>query len=260
MNGLMVLLKRDLKNSINKRMILLLGFMVILQSWFIFGSGSIKDVMQSGQMNFIAVVFSFNIFGPIVALALSYDSISTDRENKVMDLILTSGVSKKKVVFSKILNSMIISTVFAALYVLIILLIYLFALKDFNISLLTLRYVLPITAFLYIYNLLGLLLSIIFRSSKLALIVSVILGMLFFPKISMPIIEALTKSIGLGEKATEMFNMVLPALIMNALSGYAEKSQIILGALLFATYIVVIIALSILVFSKQDELNYSEKE
>jgi ABC-type transport system involved in multi-copper enzyme maturation permease subunit len=133
MNSVMILLKRDLKNSINRRVILLLGFMVLLQTWFIFSSGSIESVKQSGQMHFMAIVFSFNLFGPIVALALSYDSISTDRENKVMDLILTSGISKKKVGFSKILNNLIISVVFAVLYVLIILLIFLFASKDLSI-------------------------------------------------------------------------------------------------------------------------------
>lgn len=258
MKSVMVLLKRDLKNSINKRVILLLGFMVLLQTWFIFGSGSVEEIKQSGQMHFMAIVFSFNLFGSIIALALSYDSISIERESKVMDLILTSNISKKKVLLSKAINSLIISGIFAVLYVLAILLIYLFASKDLSISLLTLRYVLPITAFLFIYNLMGLMLSIIFRSSRASFIVSVILGGLLIPRLFLLVVEGLAKPIGLGEKAIEMLSMISPALIMNALSGYAEQSQIILAVLLFIVYALTMTLLSMLVFSKQDELNYGE--
>lgn len=258
MRSVMILLKRDLKNSLNKRVILLLGFMVFLQTWFIFGSGSVENIKQSGQMHFMAIVFSFNLFGSIIALALSYDSISIERENKVMDLILTSDISKKKVLLSKIINSLIISGIFAALYVIAILLIYLFASKDLNVSLLTLRYVLPITAFLFIYNIMGLMLSIIFRSSKASLVISVILGGLFIPRLFLLVVEGFAKSIGLGEKAAEMLSMMSPALIMNALSGYAKRSQIALAILLFTIYMLTMISLSMLVFSEQDELNYGE--
>ena len=258
MKSVLILLKRDLKNSINKRVILLLGFMVLLQAWFIIGSGSVKEIKQTGLMNFMAIVFSFNLFGSIIALALSYDSISTERESKVMDLILTSNISKKKVLLSKILNSFVISGIFAVLYVLAILLIYLFISKDFSISLLTLRYIFPIIAFMFIYNMMGLMFSIIFRSSKASLVVSVILGGLFIPRLFLLVVEGLAKSIGLGQKAVEMLGLLSPALIMNALSGYAEQSQIILAVLFFIIYTLMMISLSMLLFSKQDELNYGE--
>ncbi len=258
MKSLIILLKRDLKNSINKRVIFLLGFMVLLQTWFIFGSGSIEDIKQSGRMHFMAIVFSFNLFGSIIALALSYDSISIERENKVMDLILTSNITKKKVLLSKIINGLIISGIFAVLYVLAILLIYLFASEDLGISLLALRYVLPVTAFLFIYNLMGLMLSIIFRSSKASLIISAILGGLLIPRIFVLMVEGIGKSIGFGEKAVELLGMISPALIMNALSGYAEQSQIALAVLLLIIYTLAMVSLSMLVFSRQDELNYGE--
>jgi ABC-type transport system involved in multi-copper enzyme maturation permease subunit len=232
--------------------------MVLLQAWFIFGSGSVKSVMKSGQMHFMAIVFSFNLFGSVAALALNYDSISMERENKIMDLILTANVSKKEVILSKVFNSFIISGVFALLYVLIILLIYLIASKDLHISLLALRYVFPITVFMFIYNLLGLLLSIILRSSKASLVISVILGGLFVPRLFLAVVEGMAKTIGFSQEIIENISMISPALIMNALSGYAQKKQIILGLLLFIIYSVTTIILCMEVFSKQDELNYGE--
>ncbi len=258
MNSIMVLLKRDFKNSINMRMFFLLGFMVLLQAWFIFGSGSVESVLQSGQMHFMAIVFSFNLFGSIIALAFNYDSISMERENKIMDLILTADVSKKKVILTKIFGSFIISVIFAGVYVLMILLIYLIASKNLSISMLTLRYIFPITVFMFIYNLMGLMLSIILRSSKTALIISVILGGFFVPRLFLAVVEGLAKTIGFSQEAIEKISMISPALIMNALSGYAQKSEITLGLLLFIIYSVLMILLCIVVFSKQDELNYGE--
>ncbi|MDF2672213.1 MAG: hypothetical protein K0R09_478 [Clostridiales bacterium] len=258
MKSVLILLKRDFKNSINKRVFLLLGFMVLLQAWFILGSGSVNNVVQSRQMTFMEIVFSFNLFGSIVALALSFDSISLERENKVMDLILTSNISKKKVLLSKTLNCFLVSCAFAILYVLLILVIYLSAAKDIRVSLLALRYILPITAFLSIYCLMGLVLSIIFRSSKESLIISVILGGLFIPRLYLLVAEGIGNALGFEEKSIDMLSMLSPALIMNALSGYAEKSEIFLGVLLLIVYLVVMISLSIIVFTKQDELNYGE--
>ena len=258
MKSVLMLLKRDFKNSVNKRMLILLGFMILLQVWFIFGSGSVNNVIESKQMHFMAIVFSFNLFGSITALALSFDSISLERESKVMDLILTSDVSKKKVISSKILNCFLISGIFAFLYVLIMFIVYLSATRDIGISLLTFRYIFPVTAFLSIYCLMGLMLSIIFRFSRESLIVSVILGGLFIPRLFIIIVEGIGGILGLGVKIVEMLSMLSPALIMNALSGYAEQFDIILGALLLIIYLAVMISLSVIVFIKQDELNYGE--
>lgn len=258
MKEIIILLKRDLKNSLNKRMVLLLGFMVFLQVWFIFGSGSASEVIKTGQMHFMAIVFSFNIFGSIIALALSYDNISAEREDKVLDLILTSGISKKEVLTGKIINGLIVSGVFAAAYILIIMCVYLVMTGNSGISLLTLRYIIPVTVFLFIYNLMGLMLSIIFRSSRTSLIVCAIVGGLMIPRLFLLVVEGLAGILGFGEKTTELLGMISPALIMNALSGYAEQLQIIAGFILFLVYTVVMILLSMVIFTKQDELNYGE--
>lgn len=258
MGKVLVLLKRDMKNSLNIRWLFLLVFMLLLQLWFVAGSDSINQVKDSGQMGFMAVVFSFNLFGSIIALALNYDSISIEREGKVMDLILTSGISKKKVVWGKIINSLLVSGVFSGLYTAAMLLIYLLISKDPAFSLLTLRYFLPITVFLFIYGLLGLMLSILLRSSMASLVMAVILGGLMIPRLFLLFAEGFGNLTGLGEGAAEWIGMISPALIMNALSGYADADKIILAVILTAVYILVLAAFCMGAFISQDELNYVE--
>ncbi|SFR96870.1 hypothetical protein [Anaeromicropila populeti] len=89
MNDIMILLKRDIKNSFHKRLVIMLLFLILFQFWFILGSDSIEQVRKTGIMNYMAVVFSINFLGTIVASILNYDGISSERESKFLDLILT---------------------------------------------------------------------------------------------------------------------------------------------------------------------------
>ncbi len=258
MKALITLLKRDIKNSINKRLLFLLIFMILLQLWFILGSGSVEKVIKLQQIHFMSIVFSFNLFGSIIALAFSFDSISNERESKVLDLILTSNISKKKIITYKALTGLFVSAFFAVIYVLVILVVYLLGTGDLRLSLQSLYYILPITAFLFIYHLMGLSLSILLRSSRTSLIISVILGGLFIPRLYLVFAEGVVKLFGLGETAVEIAGMLSPALIMNALSGYGGNRDIMYAVIILTAYIVGMILLSMFTFLKQDELNYGE--
>lgn len=258
MRDVIVLLKRDLKNSINKRLFIMLVFLLLFQIWFILGSNSVGQVKTTGVMHYMAVVFSFNFFGSIAALALNYDGISIERESKFLDLILTSGVTKKKVYLIKSLTSFIISCIFALSYVLILTLVYLTMSGNVGMSLMTLRYVLPLTAFLSVYSLMGLMFSVIFRSSRASLIISIIIGGVLMPSLFGMIIDSLKSILGFGEKTAEILYMLSPALIMNALNGYSEWTYVMLGLLLLGIYLAAVIFSGLFVFVKQDELNYGE--
>ncbi len=258
MNKLLVLLKRDLKNSFNKKFFILLSFMVLFQLWFVFGSNSIGQVKETGEMPYMAVVFSFNFFGSIVALALNFNGISNEREAKFLDLMLTSDISKNKVYFSKIITSFLISSVFASMYTFAFMLVYLIMSGDIGISLMTLRYIFPITAFLSIFSLMGLMLSVIFRSSKASLVISIIIGGLLMPRLFMVIVDGLNSLFGLSQQVVEIIYMISPALIMNALNGYSQITYFLWGLLLLVIYHVAIILIGIKAFVKQDELNYGE--
>ncbi len=253
-----VLLKRDIRNSLNKKFFILLFFMIFFQFWFVLTSDSVRQVKETGEMFYMAAVFSFNFFGSIVALALGYNGISNEREAKFLDLILTSGISKKKVYLSKILTSFLISGVFALIYTFVLMLVYIIMSRDIGISLLALRYILPITAFLSIFSLMGLMLSVILRSSKASLITSIMIGGLLMPRLFVMIVDGLNNLLGLGQQTVNIIYMISPALIMNALNGYSETANFLWGLLLLVIYLAAIIITGIKVFIKQDELNYGE--
>lgn len=258
MRDIYVLLKRDLKNSFNKRLFIMLVSMLLFQFWFIIGSDSVDQIKTTGIMHYMAVVFSFNFFGSIVALTLNHDGISIERESKFLDLILTSGISKKKVYISKILTSFLVSGIFALIYLLVLVLIYLVMSDDIGMSLLTLKYVFPLTAFLSIFSLLGLMLSVVFRSSRTSLIASIMLGGLLMPRLFTMIVDSLSNLFGFSEKVTQILYMISPGLIMNALNGYSELAYFLWALLLLGIYLTVNIISGVYVFIRQDELNYGE--
>lgn len=258
MDSVFILLKRDLKNSLSKRMLFLLLFMILLQSWFIFGSGSVSNVLASNKLSFMEIVFSFNFFGSVVALALTYDCISQERENKVLDIMLTSSISKKDVIFSKIMNCVILSMIFALIYVSAMFLEYIMLTKNLGISMLCYRYFIPIGVFLSIFSIMGLMISIIVRSSREAFVISVIIGGIFMPRIFILIADGIGSALNLSDNITSVMEMLSPALIMNALAGYDGSSKIILALCFASVYLLSMFVFSGVFFIRQDEMNYGE--
>jgi len=258
LNSVLILLKRDVKNSINKRFYFLLALMLVFQLWFVLSSGSVDQVKESGQMVYMAAVFSFNFLGSIVALALNYNGMSKERESKFLDLVLTSGVSKGKVFFSKVMANFLASGAFASLYVLVLAIVYFASTGDFALSLLTFRYLLPIMAFLSIFSLMGLMLSIMLRSSNASLITSIVIGALLMPRLFVMMIDGLGSLFALSQSVSDIISMISPALIMNALSGYSGTGIALWGVLLLVVYLASLMIKGAVTFVRQDELNYGE--
>lgn len=258
MRDVLVLAGKDLKNSFQKKFFALLAFLLLFQFWFVATSGSVEEVRKSGEMFYMAVVFSFNFFGSIVALALNYDGISAERESKFMDLVLTSGISKRKVYLAKTCTGVVVSATFAVLYSAVIALIYLALSGDFLLSLKALRYIGPITAFLMIFNSLGLALSVAMRSSKASLITSILVGAFMMPRLFISIVDGVNGILGFSQAVVERIYMFSPALILNALNGYSDTKTVLWGLLLFAIYVIGSMIAGIRIFQRQDELNYGE--
>ena len=126
------------------------------------------------------------------------------------------------------------------------------------ISLQALRYIIPITVFLMIFNGLGLVLSVAMRSSKASLIICIIVGALMMPRLFVSIIDGINSIIGLSEAVIERIYLLSPALILNSLNGYSDKNTVLWGLLLFAIYVIGSMITGICIFQKQDELNYGE--
>lgn len=104
----------------------------------------------------------------------------------------------------------------------------------------------------------GLMLSIIFRSSKKSLIISLIVGGMFTPRLFVLVIDGIGKIFHLSTDVTAIMELFSPALIMNALSGYESQKVIIIATSIAILYFITMIVFSMMFFKKQDELNYGE--
>jgi ABC-type transport system involved in multi-copper enzyme maturation permease subunit len=258
MNGMLLLLKRDVRNAMGRRMFLLLAFMVLFQTWFIAGSGSVKKVLETGSMDYMAIVFSFNFFGSLTALALTFDSISRERRNKVLDMLLTSGLKKRTVILSKIWMNLAVSLAFSVLYTVLIALVYVLMSGNARVILMCMRYIPALTAFNFVYCMLGLALSVLLRSSRVSFIVSMAVGLLCMPRLLLAVLEGLADALSLGSRFVEIGGLASPALIMNALAGSADGQTVLAAIAFLAFYVVFLVTLSIAAFQKQNELNYDE--
>jgi len=258
MRNILLLVKRDLRNCLNRRFILLLAFLLLFQFWFVATSGSVEEVLKTGTMHYMAVVFSFNFFGSVVALALNYDGVSAERESKFLDLVLTSGVSKRAVYASKVLTSLLISAAFAVFYTLPVMLFYAIQTGSFLLGLEVLRYLGPIVVFLLIFSQIGLALSVALRSTKASLIASILLGALMMPRLMVSILDGINMLLSLPTTVLEKVYLISPALILNALNGYSDTPTVLIALLLFALYVAGSIVTGVGTFLRQDERNYGE--
>jgi ABC-type transport system involved in multi-copper enzyme maturation permease subunit len=258
MDRFLVLVRRDFRAATNKRLFFLLAFMALFQLWFIVGSGSVEKVLEAGRMEFMAVVFSFNILGSLAALVLSFDGISRERQNKTMDLILTSGVSKRMVMLSRAAANLAVSFVFSALYLLAVALVYAALGGGVGTALLCFGYLPGLTAFNFVYCLLGNALSVLFRSSRTSFIVSMAVGLVCMPRLFVTMLEGIAGTFGMGPGFIEIAGMASPALIMNALGGGASGASLAAAFIFLALYTAALTLGGSAVFTRQDELNYGE--
>ncbi len=258
MSSVSVLLKRDVKNSFHKRFFLMLGILLLFQVWFVLTSSAADGVRDSGGMFYMAVVFSLNFLGSIVALAMNSNGLSAERESKMLDLVLTSGVSKQTVFLSKTLSCLVTSCAFAALYTTALTIVYLLITGDIGLSLTVYRYLLPVASFLTVFGLMGLGLSIVLRSSRASLIAALIVGALLMPRLFVLMIDGLSGMMGMSETVTKILYLISPAMIMNALSGYSGTAYALWGLAFLTVYLTALIGTGLGVFTKQDELNYGE--
>jgi hypothetical protein len=258
MSNILTLLQRDMKKNIGKRFILMTLFMVLFQCWFIFGSGTFSELRETGTVELMGIVFSFFIFGSIAATTMNYDTVSRERENKVMDYILTSPVSKTQVIVSKITTLFISSMIFSVAYLCFIILMFLlFSGKNLSWWIIS-KYTLPVGIFMFIYSMVGFMCSIALRSSKASFIICIVLGSLFMPRLLVTIVEGIGKVLSLSEAAVTKLSMISPAMIMSALIGGSQQTNVTWGIILAVFYFVMLIGFSILIFNRQDEMNYGE--
>jgi ABC-type transport system involved in multi-copper enzyme maturation permease subunit len=258
MKGFFLLLKRNLKRILGKRFFILLLFMVLFQSWFILGSGYKDKAGQTLEFSYMGFGFAFLILGSLAALSLNFDGISRERQNKVMDLLLTSSLSKTQIVAGKLAAALISSFLFSLLYNTVVTMIYCLFGSNGTVAIVALRNVLPVAALIFIYSLMGLFLSVLFRSSRTSFIVSMACGLLLMPRILEMFTSGISKALNLGNAVSNILMFLSPAMIMSSLTGYNGVTNLLTGIAALLIYVLALVILFFAVFRRQDEMSYNE--
>ena len=258
-NSVLSLFKRDFRKAMNLRTWLIWIGMSAVCLFFFFTSSGRHDLVEEGFVDFMSLFLPLIIFGAWAVLSVYYDLISSDREHNVLDCILSSGISKKQIFASKVLTSAIISFVLVCIYLIPITTVIVNLSGDFGYIISVLfKYFLPLWGYIMVFAALGIVISIISRSSKAALIWSLAAGLVFMPRFFMIIVEGIGNIFHWTQSTKDIVSMISPSVLMEALSDYSNTAKLSAALIGFSCCIITFLTISYLVFNKQDEFNYGE--
>lgn len=211
------LFQRDFKSAMNLRTYLIWLAMAGMGVFFYFASGGKTQLIQHGRIEFIALFLPQMIFGSWAVLSSFFDIISSDRQHNVLDCIMTSGISKPLIFISKVLATMATSLVLSFIYILPVSCVIVGLGGKLSYLIILLKYLLPLWGYIMVYAALGVMISVIARSSKLSLIWSLACGLLFMPRFFVMIIEGIGKNFGWTKELINNISMIAPGVMMQAL-------------------------------------------
>jgi ABC-type transport system involved in multi-copper enzyme maturation permease subunit len=257
-NYILALFKRDFKSAMNLRTFLIWFAMAVMGVFFFFTTGGKTKLIQSDQIEFIALFLPQMIFGSWAVLSSYFDMISSDREHNVLDCIMSSGISKSYIFISKLLVTMAMSLVLSFIYILPVTCVIVGLSGNFSHLFVLLQYLFPLWGYIMVYAALGVMISIIARSSKLSLILSLACGLLLMPRFFVMLIEGIGKGFGWTNELVNNISMIAPGVMMQALSEASGTSKFATAATIFSISTILFFAIAYLTFVKQDEYNYGE--
>jgi len=257
-NNIFVLFKRDFRKAMNLRTWLIWIALAGMGIFFFSATGGKTKLMNSDQIEFLSLFLPHMIFGSWAVLSSYFDLFSSDREHNVMDCIMCSGISKSKIFLSKVLTTAIMSLVLSFIYMLPITGEIVALSGNWGHMFVLLQYLLPLWGYIMVYASMGILISIVARSSKVSLIWSLAIGLILMPRFFVMIVEGVGKILGWSAEMVNKVSLVAPGVMMQALSEVSDTSQFALATTLFTISIVSFLALAYFVFLKQDEYNYGE--
>ncbi len=252
------MLLRDIKKTFSIRAAFIWICMSALCIFFFFTSDGKLQLIQNNTVEFMTLMLPQIIFGSWAVLSVYFDMISADREHNVLDMILCSGAAKSSVFLSKLLTMMVISLILSVMYLLPITAVIVGLSEQLGFISLFFQYLIPLWGYIMVYASLGLMISVIARSSKAAMIWSLAGGLILMPRFFMIIVDGLGSVFKWTEGIKNSIAMISPGVLMNALSDFTDATRLAQAAAGFSACIIALTLLSFLVFRKQDELNYGE--
>jgi ABC-type transport system involved in multi-copper enzyme maturation permease subunit len=255
---LVKLLEREYKRAMNLRSIGIWTLMSAMCVYFFFNSAGWHKLESENQLDFMSLFIPQLIFGAWAALTVFYDLMSADREHNVLDLLLTSGITKNVVFLSKVLAAGVIALLLTLLYLLPITAIIVGMTGKFIYVGAFFRYVLPLWGYIMVHASLGFLISVLARSSKISLIWSIAAGLFLMPRFYVMLLEGIGSLMHLPVNVLDALSLLSPGVLMNALADPANTAKFTQALIGFALGSLGALIITYQVFIRQDELNYGE--
>ncbi|WP_167958484.1 ABC transporter permease [Anaerosporobacter faecicola] len=259
MNGrVRTLFVRDFRKAMNARTIMIWVALAGMGIFFFYATGGKSNLIKNNQVSFITLFLPHMIFGSWAVLSTYYDLFSSDREHNVLDCILCSGIPKHRVMLSKLFVIVVLSLILSFLYLLPVTSVILAVSGDIRHMKILIQFLLPLWGYIMVYASMGILISVIARSSKGALIWSLAIGLVLMPRFFVMIVEGVGKALHLSTSMVENLQLLAPGVMMQALSETSDLPHFILAMLMFGGSILIFCSVAYGIFRKQDEFNYGE--
>jgi len=253
---LTALVRRDMRKVFNLRTIIIWGSMSLIAVFFFFATSGKTVLLKNDKVEFLALFLAQVIFGAWAVLSIYFDLISSDREHNVLDCILCAGISKPLIFFSKIITLFLASIILSFVYLIPVTAVIVFLSGNPDHFIVLLQYLLPLWGYIMVYAALGIMISVLARSTKIALIASLASGLILMPRFFLALIDGLSSVFHLSQTTKEMLSLIAPGVMMDSLAHYSGTVEYFKMFLVFSTSIFLLIAIAYFVFCRQDELNY----
>ena len=255
MNTILKLTCRDMKKAWNLRTCLIWATLAALNIFFFFTSNGKRELLTNSSIDYMTLFLVQIIFGAWAVLSVYFDLVSSDREHNVLDCILCSAVTKKQVFCAKVLTTAFVSLALSLLYLLPITAVIV-ALSHISHAGILIHYFLPLWGYIMVFAALGVLISVVARSSKAALIWSLASGLILMPRLFIMVVDGLAGVFHWSDTLKEGVSMIAPGILMQALSDFSNKTNWLTATIGFSASILILFLIAYMIFNKQDEFNY----
>lgn len=249
------LFTREMHKGLNLKLIVIWGVMAVFCIFFFFATGGATSVKE-GKLDFMSIMLPQIVFGAWAIMAVYYDMISEDRDYHVLDCILCSGVKKRTVFLSKILVIAVLSVICALIYLMPIAILILIRTGSTSMVLAVGAYFIPLWAYIMDYASIGILVSILARSTKQALICSLGMGLILLPQFFILLVNVIGKTLHLGDGVKDILSMISPSILVSKITDISNTKAVVQGVSFFIATMLVLWIISFRIFTKQDELSY----
>ena len=253
---LMALVRRDLHKVFSLRTILIWGALSFIAIFFLYATSGKTVLLNENKVEYMALFLAQIIFGAWAVLSIYFDLISSDREQNVLDCVICSGISKPVIFSSKIITLFVASMILSFIYLTPVTTVAVFISSDPAHFFIIFKYFLPLWGYIMVYAALGITISVIARSTKVAMITCLALGLILMPRFYYMIVDGLGNVLNMSQSTKNIVGMISPGVMMDSMASYAGTADYYTIIFVFLTSILLLISLALFVFKGQDELNY----